>query len=506
MISISTIQGWIKSIGADRTAAIISSITPFQPVKPRLVIRQTSKIVYETLDFLQKNDPTVWNKIKSKLCVPPPGQFNNIPNIMWKTTNDVSIGVLQSDFSRCTPQAQERCFNPNTLTINGNTYYIYNQYSSLFAAHSIAGFAIFIYEATDGKYFIYCPYKKSGNYELRECTSDHPKYDDANYEKYERYKGVNKETSETKNAAEETHSNENANDDNTKNVESGDAETEVSRETEMCNELVGKLVDSLKKSKNLVLVGAPGMGKYHLALKIAKSMDAEVMLGQFHPSYDYADFIEGIRPVKGTGFEREDGVFKQFCKRARNTTECKQYILIIEDINRGDASKILGELHVFDPKNRGEKEVLVQTKYQNLVSEGDVFYKGFYVPENVYIIATMNEIDVPAVKMDFAVRNLFAWKDIMPDDVTNVLNKLGENAEEAKKRMTNLNKCIADSEDLGPAYVVGPFYFLNLTTAGGFEQLWNDVIEPLLNKYLRGFRQSDAILEELKNAYDDYNL
>ena len=640
-ISPSTIPGLIKSIGADRTAAIISSITPYTTCRE---ISKPSTIVFDTLDYLQKNDKAVWTSIEPKLCTRT-GQFDNIPDIMGKTVNNVSIGVLddKDHIGKCTSEAQRRCFNPNTLNINGNDYHIYNQYSCLFSSsHSIAGFAIFIYEVTGGKYFIYCPYEKSGNHELRECTSDSPKYVDNNYVKYEKYKGGYEETQETKNTVEEAHSDENTNDINTKNVESVDAETEVSRQTEICDELVDRLVDSLKKSKNLVLVGAPGMGKHYLALEIANSMKGEVMLVQFHPSYDYADFIEGIRPVQNAGFERKDGVFKQFCKCAINemkssdqsatviipathagiktlgdyyddllwnirkgkvttiqtkqkemnvmgstsqgnivlgtvgsdktytvskndierladefpdnkswedknidkaitealggrhsssiygvihklyemrdndihqdegifveTTKCKPYILIIEDINRGDASKIFGELHVIDPKNRGEKKVLVQTKYQNLVSEGDVFDKGFYVPENVYIIATMNEIDVPAAKMDFAVRNLFAWKDIMPDDVTNVLNKLGENAEEAKKRMTNLNKCIADSEDLGPAYVVGPFYFLNLTTAGGFEQLWNDVIEPLLNKYLRGFRQSDAILEELKNAYNDYNL
>lgn len=520
-ISPSTIPGLIKSIGADRTAAIISSITPYTTCRE---ISKPSTIVFDTLDYLQKNDKAVWTSIEPKLCTRT-GQFDNIPDIMGKTVNNVSIGVLddKDHIGKCTSEAQRRCFNPNTLNINGNDYHIYNQYSCLFSSsHSIAGFAIFIYEVTGGKYFIYCPYEKSGNHELRECTSDSPKYVDNNYVKYEKYKGGYEETQETKNTVEEAHSDENTNDINTKNVESVDAETEVSRQTEICDELVDRLVDSLKKSKNLVLVGAPGMGKHYLALEIANSMKGEVMLVQFHPSYDYADFIEGIRPVQNAGFERKDGVFKQFCKCAINemkssdssadegiiveTTKGKPYILIIEDINRGDASKIFGELHVIDPKNRGEKKVLVQTKYQNLVSEGDVFDKGFYVPENVYIIATMNEIDVPAAKMDFAVRNLFAWKDIMPDDVTNVLNKLGENAEEAKKRMTNLNKCIADSEDLGPAYVVGPFYFLNLTTAGGFEQLWNDVIEPLLNKYLRGFRQSDAILEELKNAYNDYNL
>lgn len=514
-ISPSTIPGLIKSIGADRTAALISSITPYTTC---LVIPKPSTIVFDTLDYLQKNDKTVWNSIEPKLCKHT-GPFNNIPGIMWKTSNNVSIGVLDKDYNRCTPKAQKSCFAPNTLKINGDDYHIYNQYSCLFTteSHSIAKFAIFIYEVTDGKYFIYCPYGKSGKHELRvrEHTSDSPKYVDDNYKKYDNYKGAHGETPDAKNAGKKTRSNENTNVDNTKNEESVDEKPEVSRKTETCDELVDKLVDSLKKSKNLVLVGAPGMGKHHLALEIANSMKAEKMLVQFHPSYEYADFIEGIRPVQNAGFERKDGVFKQFCKRAINEMKssdssadekCKPYILIIEDMNRGDASKIFGELHVIDPKNRGKKEVLVQTKYQNLVSdEGDAFYKGFYVPENVYIIATMNEIDAPAAKMDFAVRNLFAWKDIVPDDVSKALDELGANAEEAKKRMTNLNKRIADSEDLGPAYVVGPSYFLNLTD-GDFEQLWNDVIKPLLDKSLKGFRQSDAILEELKNAYNDYNL
>lgn len=502
-ISPSTIPGLSKRMEADGKAALISSITPYTTCR---VISKPSSIVFDTLDYLQKYDKRVWTSIEPKLCKHP-GPFNNIPGIMWKTSNNVSIGVLDKDYNRCTPEARKRCFAPNTLIINGHDYHIYNQYSCLFSkSHSIAGFAIFIYEVTGGEYFIYCPYGNSGNHELRKCDTDSPKFIEDNYMKYEKYKVANVENQEAKNAGEETRSNVNSNDDNTENVESVDAETEVSRQTETCNELVDKLVDSLKKSKNLVLVGAPGMGKHHLALEIANSMKAEVMLVQFHPSYEYADFIEGIRPVQNAGFERKDGVFKQFCKCAIvETTKCKPYILIIEDINRGDASKIFGELHVIDPKNRGEKKVLVQTKYQNLVSVGDVFYKGFYVPENVYIIATMNEIDIPAVKMDFAVRNLFAWKDIVPDDVSKELGELGENAEEAEKRMTNLNKRIADSEDLGPAYMVGPSYFLNLKD-GDFEQLWNDVIEPLLDKYLKGFRQSDAILEELKNAYNDYNL
>ena len=213
-ISPSTIQRLSKSIEADRTAAIISSITPYTTCR---VILKISSIVFDTLDYLQKNDNKLWKLIEPKLCTKP-GPFNNIPDIMWKTSDNVSIGVLDIDYKRCTPEAQKSCFAPNTLKINGDDYHIYNQYSCLFTteSHSIAKFAIFIYEVTDGKYFIYCPYGKSGKHELRECTSDSPKYVDDNYKKFDNYKGAHGETPDAKNAGEETRSNENSNDDNTK--------------------------------------------------------------------------------------------------------------------------------------------------------------------------------------------------------------------------------------------------------------------------------------------------
>lgn len=157
-ISPSTIPGLSKRMEADGKAALISSITPYTTCR---VISKPSSIVFDTLDYLQNK--TVWKLIEPKLCTKK-GPFNKIQGIMWKTSNNVSIGVLDKDYNRCTPKAQKSCFAPNTLKIKGDDYHIYNQYSCLFSkSHSIARFAIFIYEVTGGKYFIYCPYGKAVN-------------------------------------------------------------------------------------------------------------------------------------------------------------------------------------------------------------------------------------------------------------------------------------------------------------------------------------------------------
>lgn len=394
-------------------------------------------------------------------------------------------------------------------------------------------------------------------------------------------------------------------------------------------------IDLLKEAKNLVLTGAPGTGKTFMAQAIAEEMGAEMKFVQFHPSYDYTDFVEGLRPIDNgdgqMGFERKDGVFKEFCKEAlRNVVDSeksvenltkelswqdkldqfvddaletgkkfktvngsefsivarkghtivvhneqnekttdvavsadeildllnqevrlnivrdirnhygrkfgtqpdsyvfvivkevrkmkdavvttvdkvnkKPYIMIIDEINRGEASKIFGELfYAIDPGYRGKTDVLVQTQYQNLVPESDVFAKGFYVPENVYILATMNDIDRSVESMDFAMRRRFTWMEVAPTDTENMLDVLGEPlAAEAKTRMHNLNKAIAETEGLGEAYMIGPSYFLKLNDNGGdFSKLWKMNIEPLLKEYLRGFRKAKDSLEKFENAYSN---
>ena len=185
-----------------------------------------------------------------------------------------------------------------------------------------------------------------------------------------------------------------------------------------------------------------------------------------------------------------------------NKIDRKPFVFIIDEINRGEASKIFGELfYAIDPGYRGKKDHLVQTQYQNLVPETDVFAKGFYVPENVYILATMNDIDRSVESMDFAMRRRFTWKEITPNDTVSMLNDLSC-ADEAKERMYRLNNAIAETDGLGAAYMIGPSYFLKLGDNGSdFDKLWKMNIEPLLREYLRGFRKTDEILDKFSKAY-----
>ena len=391
-------------------------------------------------------------------------------------------------------------------------------------------------------------------------------------------------------------------------------------------------IDLLTEAHNLVLTGAPGTGKTHMAQAIAEEMGAVTKFVQFHPSYDYTDFVEGLRPIeKGDGqmgFERKDGVFKEFCREAiknlidseksiesltkemswqekldrfvedsieegtkfktvtgsefiiseiknhsivihneqnekttqvavnadeilelltnevplnivrdirnyfsrkfgtqpdsyafviakairamrqkmpvveANKIDRKPFVFIIDEINRGEASKIFGELfYAIDPGYRGKNGHLVQTQYQNLVPETDVFGKGFYVPENVYILATMNDIDRSVESMDFAMRRRFAWKEVTPTDTEDMLDTLSC-AKEAKATMNRLNNAIAETDGLGSAYMIGPSYFLKLgENEGNFFKLWKMNIEPLLKEYLRGFRKANEILDRLNKSY-----
>lgn len=391
-------------------------------------------------------------------------------------------------------------------------------------------------------------------------------------------------------------------------------------------------IDLLAEAHNLVLTGAPGTGKTYMAQAIAEEMGAVTKFVQFHPSYDYTDFVEGLRPIeKGDGqlgFERKDGVFKEFCREAiknlidskksiesltkeiswqeklerfvedsieegtklktvngsefeisemkgntivihneqnekttqvavnadeilelltndvplnivrdirnyfnrkfgtqpdsyafviaktiramrqkmpvveANKIDRKPFVFIIDEINRGEVSKIFGELfYAIDPGYRGKKDYLVQTQYQNLVPETDIFAKGFYVPENVYILATMNDIDRSVESMDFAMRRRFTWKDVTPTDTEAMLDTLSC-ANEAKATMNRLNNVIAETEGLGASYMIGPSYFLKLGENGGdFLKLWKMNIEPLLKEYLRGFRKADEIIDRFSKAF-----
>ncbi len=421
-----------------------------------------------------------------------------------------------------------------------------------------------------------------------------------------------------------------------------------------------KFESILLNNHNLILTGAPGTGKTYLAKQIAQQMifgsvkeekdftEAEKQqfkeqcgFVQFHPSYDYTDFVEGLRPIQddngNVGFERKDGVFKEFCKKAeknwidskksidvlqkefynkelidsflsnaineetiyktktgtefniadfdddiisikilrnkirgnididininkhkifkllendvslnnvrdikqffgytntqhrdsyifticneiRNLPKvnsvqidpivCKNFVFIIDEINRGEISKIFGELFFsIDPGYRG-KNGKVKTQYQNLIEVGDEFYDGFFVPENVYIIGTMNDIDRSVESMDFAFRRRFAFKEIKADDNIEMLEELGELKDEAIERMKRLNAEISKIEGLSSAYHIGAAYFLKLKNYagdadGGFENLWNNHLEGLLREYLRGSLNIEESIAKLEAAYNN---
>lgn len=417
---------------------------------------------------------------------------------------------------------------------------------------------------------------------------------------------------------------------------------EEKKSAEGCKNPYSKI---LLESKNIIFRGAPGTGKSFLAKEIAadiitngytdkytdlsEEQKQQVEFVQFHPSYDYSDFVEGLRPrmnEDGTmGFELQDGIFKRFADKARKNFEDsrkskelveqeisakaamtdffasidfgeevfrtikgseftitnvddkhinisipgnatidklslnieelqkmlesdvtfekisditnyfgkqfatqaysydfaiykaiksrssinmklavmpeaqKKYIFIIDEINRGEISKILGELFFsIDPGYRG-KAGEVATQYSNMHADPN---DKFYIPENVYIIGTMNDIDRSVDSFDFAMRRRFRFVEVRAEDTQDMLESL-ENEElktEAIVRMDKLNTEIIKVPDLNENYQIGASYFLKLKNIS-FDELWTDYLQPLLQDYVRGLNDEEECMKKFARAY-----
>ena len=244
------------------------------------------------------------------------------------------------------------------------------------------------------------------------------------------------------------------------------------------------LVNLVRKKKNVILQGAPGVGKTYTAKRLAYSMmgikDQErIMMVQFHQSYSYEDFIEGFRPASaGSGFEIKKGSFYLFCRKAEDDLD-HEYFFIIDEINRGNLSKIFGELFMLiENDKRGNP---LQLLYSD---------EKFSVPQNVYIIGMMNTADRSLAMLDYALRRRFAFFDMVPGFESEGFRayRTGLGSEKFNRLIActqRLNEDIARDESLGEGFCIGHSYFCNLTsvTDAALAEIVDYELAPLLKEY-----------------------
>ncbi|WP_217671570.1 AAA family ATPase [Marinitoga sp. 1135] len=277
----------------------------------------------------------------------------------------------------------------------------------------------------------------------------------------------------------------------------------IKKEIFLPDEEIDKILELIKRKKNVIFQGPPGVGKTFIAKKMGNLMgikDDNIEIVQFHQSYSYEDFIIGYRPTENGSFILKKGIFYKFIEKAKKDPE-NSYLFIIDEINRGNLSKIFGELMMLIEKDkRGEKNKISLTYNEN---------KKFYIPENVYIIGTMNTADRSLAMVDYALRRRFSFVTIKPafsnnkfeDFLKNKRISVG-NINKLRNKIENLNNKEI-KEAFGEGFEIGHSYFVSENNIDDFKYWYNDIIKyeilPLLEEYW--FNDPEK-LEEIRKKLD----
>lgn len=258
----------------------------------------------------------------------------------------------------------------------------------------------------------------------------------------------------------------------------------------------------LLRKKNLILQGAPGVGKTFAAKRLAYAIMGEknrdrVKVVQFHQNYSYEDFVLGYKPNENGGFDLQEGIFYQFCRKAATDKE-HEYFFIIDEINRGNLSKIFGELLMMIEK--GYRDTPMQMSYAD---------RRFAVPSNVYLIGMMNTADRSLAMIDYALRRRFSFYEMKPAFENTCFRQYIEkqhdpHLEKLVEALVELNKVIASDDSLGTGFCIGHSYLCDLEDGYDLENIVEYDILPMLREYwFDNDERYNSEARELRKAISD---